>query len=115
MKEFKKIVFPGIPLVLLGLLPFLFGLGLLIGFCGTEHFCQKLVKTGKVRAVFLHFGQRKIHCHHWLMAALFLLFLWGIDIISFFPKFFLGGAVGVLCHDLLTDKHWYRILVRKVS
>lgn len=110
MRKIKRFIFPGISLLVSALVSLLFTSGLLFGFIGTHFFQKKIIGRKKL---FLTLGRQRIHLHHWLMGVLFLLLLWLVGWLGILPKFCLGGTVGIICHDLFTDKNWYRILVKR--
>lgn len=111
MAKTKKIIIPGITLLISAFISFLFLLGIGAGFLGTYLF-QSKAPGGKMQLNF-NLGKRRFHLHHWIMGSLFLLVIGIAGLLPFFPKFFIGGACGVIFHDLYMDKNWYRILIKK--
>ena len=112
MPKVKKIL-PGAALIISFYFSVLFALGLIIGYFGTKHFHKKVVEKGKLKPIFFNFGKWEFHFHHWVMGVLVLFLIWTGGWLSFFPKFFLGGTLGIIFHDLYFDRKWYRVISRK--
>ncbi len=112
MAKTKKIIVPGITLLISAFISFLFVLGVGAGFLGTYLF-QKKAPGGKAK-VYLGVGsRRKIHIHHWIMGSLFLLAIGLAGLLPFFPKIFIGGVCGIIFHDIYFDKNWYKVLIKR--
>ncbi len=113
MPKAKKIILPGITLLVSAFISFLFVLGLGAGFLGTHYYHKKVPENSRMKYVFLNLGKRKLHLHHWIMATLFFILIWALGLLHVFPKFCIGGIFGIIFHDIFTDKDWYRVFVKK--
>ena len=112
-KKIKKLVFPGLALMISIYGSLAFALGLVIGYISTNLFCKKLVDTGKIKRVVLDHGNYNVIFHHWII-GLFILFV-GIvtQLIYATPIFWVGCVGGLILHDLYTDKEWYKVVCKK--
>lgn len=92
-------------------------LGVVSGYFASKFYTDKVVgkKLGKLTfgSVFIPFGKYKIHLHHWLYPSLIL--GGGALIDAFFLAFYfpVGILLGIVLHDIATDKHWYRVVTHK--
>ena len=112
-KKIKKFIFPGTTLAFSSYISIPFTAGIVIGYFGTNLFCKKFVKTGKVKIVIFDLGNWKIHLHHWIMGGLAILVIYFIGFLSSLPIFFIGTLGGLIFHDFYTDKKWYKIIYKK--
>ncbi|MFH1968273.1 MAG: hypothetical protein ABIJ84_02715 [bacterium] len=91
---------------------FLLALGLALGYLGTKVYSRYFIENGKVDCIYIDFGKNwKIHVHHWILGALFLLFIWFIDYF-YLPRFFVGMIVGIIAHDIYDYNDWHKVLVK---
>lgn len=111
MQNNVKKVLPAIVLVTTFYYSFLLSLGLLLGYLGCKLYHKVFIETGKVDLIFIDCGKWKIHLHHWIMGALFLLIVWVIDWF-YLPRFFTGVVFGIIAHDIYDFNDWHQILVK---
>ena len=78
---------------------FLLALGLALGYIGSKIFSKYFLENGKVDCIYIDCGKWKIHLHHWILGALFLLIVWVIDYF-YLPRFFVGVVCGIMAHDI---------------
>jgi len=90
---------------------FLLALGLAIGYIGSKIFSKFLIENGKVDCIYIDCGKWKIHMHHWILGALFLLIVWFIDYF-YLPRFFIGMVCGIIAHDIYDYNDWHKVLVK---
>jgi len=90
---------------------FLLALGLAIGYIGSKLFAKYFLEQGKVDCMYIDCGKWKIHLHHWILGALFLLIVWVIDYF-YLPRFFIGVVCGIIAHDIYDYNDWHKVLVR---
>jgi hypothetical protein len=90
---------------------FLLCLGLFLGYFGSKIFTKYFIDQGKVDCIYIDCGKCKIHMHHWIMGALFLVAVWFIDYF-YLPKFFVGVVLGIIAHDIYDYNDWHQILVK---
>jgi len=91
---------------------FLLALGLALGYLGTKVYSRYFIENGKVDCIYIDFGKNWIiHVHHWILGALFLLFIWFIDYF-YLPRFFVGMIVGIIAHDIYDYNDWHKVLVK---
>lgn len=90
----------------------LFTVGIIIGYVGCKLFYRKFVKSGKVDLIFLDFGKWKIHVHHWILGAIFLILAWFIDWF-YLPSFFVAVVLGVMAHDIYDFNDWHKIIFKE--
>ncbi|MCX6721166.1 MAG: hypothetical protein NT026_01015 [Candidatus Staskawiczbacteria bacterium] len=90
---------------------FLLALGLALGYLGSKIFSKHLVENGKVDCIFIDCGKWKIHLHHWILGALFLVIVWFIDYF-YLPRFFVGCVLGIIAHDIYDYNDWHKVLVK---
>jgi hypothetical protein len=94
----------------------LFFLGAVIGYLLTDAFCKRYLETGKVKSIVLKNGPWKLHLHHWLTGAAFVLV---INFLGFtLPIFLLGLMDGLIMHDIIyKDKKygikWYNVIYKR--
>lgn len=87
-------------------------IGLTLGYIGSKLFSKYLLENGKVEKIYIDCGEKwKIHLHHWILGALFLLMLWFIGCF-YFPSFFVGAVCGIIAHDIYDFNDWHKILVK---
>jgi hypothetical protein len=90
---------------------FLLALGLAVGYIGSKVFAHFFLEKGKVDCIYLDCGKWKVHMHHWIMGALFLLIVWVVDYF-YLPSFFVGVVCGIIAHDIYDYNDWHKVLVR---
>lgn len=90
---------------------FLISLGLLFGYLVSKLFSKYFLEQGKVDSIFIDCGKWKIHMHHWILGAVFLIFVWVLDFL-FLPSFFVGVVLGVIAHDIYDYNDWHKVLVK---
>ena len=90
---------------------FLLALGLAIGYIGSKLFAKYTYEQGRTDKIYIDCGKYKIHMHHWIMGALFLLIVWFIDFF-YLPRFFVGFVCGVIAHDIYDFNDWHKVLVK---
>lgn len=90
---------------------FLLALGLAIGYIGSKIFSKLFIENCKVDCIYIDCGKYKIHLHHWIMGAVFLLFVWFIDYF-YLPRFFVGFVCGIIAHDIYDYNDWHRVLIK---
>lgn len=114
-REKLKTLFP-LPLAIFSL-ELYFGANL--GYFITKLYLEKIVYK-KFR--FIRFPQTiflpilpnyRIKLHHWLYGLLILIYVLIFKIPPFDTPFFIGFLSGVVYHDLVTDKEWYRLIYKK--
>jgi hypothetical protein len=106
-----KKVLPAIVLVTTFYYSFLLTLGLLIGYVGCKIYHKVFIETGRVDMIFVDCGKWKIHFHHWILGALFLLIVWVIDWF-YLPRFFTGVVLGIIAHDIYDFNDWHQVLIK---
>lgn len=102
---------PAVVLAATAYYSFLFSIGLLIGYLGTKIFSAHLLEKGKVDPIYIDCGKYKIHFHHWIMGALFLIGVWFLDK-YYLPTFFVGVVSGIIAHDIYDYNDWHKVLVK---
>ncbi len=103
---------PAIVLVASFYYSFLLSLGLLLGYIGSRTYSKYFLENGKVDCIYIDFGKNwKIHLHHWILGALFLVFVWFIDYL-YLPRFFVGVVCGIIAHDIYDYNDWHKILIK---
>jgi len=115
VKKMKKYVLPGTTIIASIYLSTIFGVGLIIGYIGTNIFCKKLIYTGKIKRVILDHGNYNIVFHHWIIGLFIVLIGFLSQIIYTVPIFWLGCVGGLIFHDLHTDKNWKKIIYKKTE
>lgn len=103
---------PAVVLVASFYYSFLLSLGLLLGYLGAKLYSKHFIEKGKVDCIYIDCGEKwKLHMHHWILGALFLL---AVGIIDYFylPRFFVGMVMGIIAHDLYDYNDWHKILVK---
>jgi hypothetical protein len=70
-----------------------------------------MLDQGKVDCIYIDCGKWKIHMHHWIMGALFLVIVWFIDYF-YLPRFFVGVVCGIIAHDIYDYNDWHKVLVK---
>jgi len=90
---------------------FLLASGILIGYIGSKVFSKYFIEKGKVDCIFIDCGKWKIHIHHWILGALFLILVWFIDRF-YLPTFFTGAVLGIIAHDIYDFNDWHKVLVK---
>lgn len=90
-------------------------LGFSFGYFMARVYLEKLVKKFSLpRSIFLPLGNKYcLKFHHWLSSFLLLLTILTFKISYFSSPFFISLFWGVAYHDFVTDKDWYKILVKK--
>jgi len=111
-KRAKKILFPGTALLVSFYFSALFGLGLILGYLGTDGFYRKFVKKGKINPIIFNFKNWKIHLHHWLIGVIILIGFGLGGWLLVLPKIVLGSVCGLVLHDFYFDKKWYKIILK---
>jgi hypothetical protein len=102
---------PAVVLTATAYYSFLFSIGLLIGYLASRIFSKHLLEQGKVEPIFIDCGKWKIHLHHWIMGAIFLLLVWFVDKF-YLPTFFVGVVSGIIAHDIYDFNDWHKIVVK---
>ena len=114
IEKTKKFILPGTTLAISLYLSFLFGLGLVIGYICTNFICKKYnIGTNRKRWLLLNIGEWEVHIHHWVYAALIILTIYWFGYMPNIPNIFLGLLLGLIVHDLHTDKIWYKVVYKK--
>lgn len=113
IKKAKKFIFPGITLLASFYASIIFGLGLVVGYIGTNIFCNKLVHTGKIKRVVLDHGKYNVIFHHWIIGLFMLFFAFATQLIYTVPVFCIGYVGGIIFHDFYTDKEWHKVIYKK--
>jgi len=90
---------------------FLLALGLAVGYIGSKVFTKFFIEQGKVDCIYIDCGKWKIHLHHWILGALFLLIVWFIDYF-YLPRFFVGVVSGIIAHDIYDFNDWHKVFVK---
>jgi hypothetical protein len=90
---------------------FLLALGLALGYIGSKIFTKFFIEQGKVDCIYIDCGKWKIHFHHWILGALFLLIVWFIDYF-YLPRFFVGVISGIIAHDIYDFNDWHKVFVK---
>jgi len=96
---------------------FLFAIGVILGYIGTNILFREIINKGKLPSTIkIGLGKKwQFHYHHWLMAATVLGIIGLFSAFAFWPKIFLGLGAGVIFHDLnkygLAD--FYKVIGRK--
>lgn len=90
---------------------FLLALGLALGYIGSKVFFKYFVEQGKADCIYIDCGKWKIHMHHWILGALFLLIVWFIDYF-YLPRFFVGVITGIIAHDIYDFNDWHKVFVK---
>jgi hypothetical protein len=90
---------------------FLLTLGLALGYLGSKVFSKYLIENGKVDCIYIDCGKWKLHMHHWIMGAIFLVAVWFIDYF-YLPRFFVGVVLGIIAHDIYDFNDWHKVLVK---
>lgn len=90
---------------------FFLALGLAVGYIGSKIFFKFFVDQGKVDCIYIDCGKWKIHMHHWILGALFLVILWTISYF-YLPSFFLGAILGIIAHDIYDFNDWHKVFVK---
>jgi hypothetical protein len=109
----KKIIIPGATLAVSAYLSFLFAVGLALGYFGANFFCKKYIYTGKVKTACFRLEDWEVHIHHWIYGTLIVLAICWFGYLPSLPNMFLGALLGLILHDLYTDKVWYKVIYRK--
>lgn len=112
-KNAKKLIFPGTTLAASFYISFLFTLGIIIGYFGTDLFCRKFIKTGRIKKSIFGLGKWEFHLHHWISGSLVVFAAYLTNLFSFLPILLVGTLGGLIFHDLYTDKKWYKVIYRK--
>ena len=86
-------------------------LGLATGYFASKLFSKYFVEQGKVDRIYIDCGKWKIHMHHWILGAIFLLLVWFIDRF-YLPTFFVGVVLGIIAHDIYDFNDWHKVLVK---
>lgn len=100
---------PAIVLVASFYYSFLLALGLAMGYIGSKLYSKYFIEKGRVDKIYIDCGKWKIHMHHWIMGALFLLIVWFIDYF-YLPRFFIGVVSGIIAHDIYDFNDWHKVL-----
>jgi hypothetical protein len=93
---------------------FLLALGLALGYIGSKIFSKLFVENGKVDCIYIDCGKWKLHLHHWILGALFLLIVWFIDFF-YLPRIFIGFVMGVIAHDIYDFNDWHKVLMKNTE
>jgi hypothetical protein len=84
-------------------------LGLALGYIGSKIFSKYMLEGGKVEKIYIDCGKWKIHMHHWILGALFLLAVWFLDY-YLLHSFFVGAVCGIIAHDIYDFNDWHKVL-----
>ena len=93
---------------------FLVTVGLVLGYLGSKIYCKLMgidEHNGNDKKIFIDCGKWKIHFHHWILGALFLVAVWVLDYF-YLPRFFVGVVFGIIVHDIYDYNDWHKIFVR---
>ncbi|MDP3883099.1 MAG: hypothetical protein Q8Q48_03515 [Candidatus Staskawiczbacteria bacterium] len=91
---------------------FFLGLGLALGYLGAKLYSKFFIEKGRVDCIYIDFSKNwKIHMHHWILGAIFLLAIWFIDYF-YLPSFFVGAVIGIIAHDIYDYNDWHKVLVK---
>jgi MFS superfamily sulfate permease-like transporter len=91
---------------------FFLGLGLALGYLGAKLYAKLFIDKGRVDSIYIDFTENwKIHMHHWILGAIFLLIVWFIDYF-YLPSFFVGAVIGIIAHDIYDYNDWHKVLVK---
>lgn len=85
--------------------------GLAIGYIVTKLYSKYLLENGKVDSIYIECGKYKIHLHHWIMGAVFLLLVWVVDK-AYLSSLFVGMVLGMMAHDVYDFNDWHKVLVK---
>lgn len=90
-------------------------LGLLLGYVLSSIYVDRLTKISLFpKSIYLPISKRiSLKIHHWFYSSLILILTLIFNFPYFSNPFMLGLLGGVAYHDFITDKHWYRILIRR--
>lgn len=113
MKKTKRLLIPGMTLLVSFFLSSIFALGGIAGYLATNAFCKKYIYTGKIKSLIFHLGDWEIHIHHWVYGVLAILAIVWIESLALLPNLYLGLLGGLIFHDLYTDKKWYKVIYTK--
>lgn len=102
---------PAIVLMATAYYSLFFSIGLVMGYLGSKVFAKHLLEKGMVSPILIDCGKWKIHFHHWIMGALFLLLVWFIDKF-YLPSFFVGAVAGIIAHDIYDYNDWHKVVVK---
>jgi len=106
-------VLPAIVLVASFYYSILLALGILLGYLGSKVYSKYFIENGRVDSIYVDFGKNwKIHVHHWILGAIFLVIVWFIDYF-YLPRFFVGAVLGIIAHDIYDYNDWHKVLVRQ--
>lgn len=91
----------------------LLALGLLMGYLGSKVYSRFFIENGRVDSIYIDFTKNwKIHMHHWILGAIFLVIVWFIDYF-YLPSFFVGAVLGIIAHDIYDYNDWHKVLVKQ--
>jgi len=105
--------FPAIVLVASFYYSFWLALGLAVGYLGSKLYAKYFIENGRVDCIYVDFTKNwKIHMHHWILGAIFLVIVWFIDFF-YLPSFFVGAVLGIIAHDIYDYNDWHKVLVKQ--
>jgi len=108
-KIIRRSVFP-LTVIVFYYISIVLALGILIGSFSTYILSYTLTSKKKVE---LNLWKWKLHFHHWLMGLVALGIIALMNLQGWLDPLFSGIAGGMMAHDLLYDKNWYKIIRRK--
>lgn len=111
-KKPVRMVLPAIVLAATFYYSFLLTLGLAIGYLGSKLYSKFFIENGKVDCIYIECTKNwKLHLHHWILGAVFLMIVWFIDYF-YLPRFFTGIVLGIIAHDIYDYNDWHKVLVK---
>jgi len=105
--------FPAVVLVASFYYSFWLALGLALGYLGSRLFAKYTYEQGRTDCIYIDLWKDwKLHMHHWILGAIFLLAVWVIDYF-YLPSFFVGAVLGIIAHDIYDYNDWHKVLVKE--
>jgi hypothetical protein len=87
-------------------------IGLVLGYIVSKLFMKHFAGQGKVDFIYIDCGKWKIHCHHWILGAIFLALVWVVDFF-YMPTLFVGAVLGIMAQDIYDYNDWMKVIVKK--
>ena len=104
--------FPAIALVASFYYSFWIALGLALGYLGSKLYSKYFIENGRVDCIYIDLWKSwKLHLHHWILGAIFLVIVWFIDFF-YLPSFFVGAVLGIIAHDIYDYNDWHKVLIK---
>src|SRR3989344_6407679 len=110
-KSKAKVFLPAIVLVTSFYYSFLFTTGIVLGYIVCKMFCKVFLENGKVDSIFIDYGKRRLHVHHWIMGIVFLAIVWVVDYF-YLPTFFAGFVCGIIIQDIYDYNDWHQVIIK---